>query len=218
MRFIPEVFEDINVIVEDAQNGPKQYFIEGVYIQADTPNRNGRIYPLHIIEKEVKRYKEQFIDTKRALGELGHPESGQINLDRASHLIVELRQEGNNFIGRAKILDTPMGKIAKNLIDEGVQLGVSTRGFGSLIKRKDGIQEVGEDFYLATVDAVFDPSGPNCFVNGIMENKEFYLSEGILMERDIKNLKKKVNDLSFNKKLDESAILKVFEEFMQGLK
>src|SRR5665213_1157785 len=166
MKLITEVTEEVKLIVEESKvpNGAKSYFIDGIYIQSDTPNRNGRTYPKSIMESEVQRYKRDFIDTKRALGELGHPETGSINLDRSSHLITKLEQNGNDFIGRSKILDTPCGKIAKNLIDDGVRLGVSTRGFGTLKDARNGIQEVCPDFHLATVDIVADPSAPQAFV------------------------------------------------------
>lgn len=216
MKFIPELLEDVQIIVEDATipGAAKSYFIDGIYVQADTPNRNRRTYPLPIIQKEVMRYKEQFIDQKRSLGELGHPESGSINLDRASHLITKLEQVGNDFVGRSKLLDTPMGKIAKNFIDEGVKLGVSTRGFGTLKAERNGISEVADDFHLATVDIVADPSAPNAFVSGIMENKEFYLTEGgVLVER----VQSRIESAVRKRELDESMMIKIFEEFIDGL-
>lgn len=223
MRFIPELLEDVQIIVENSStmDNPsmppvKSYFIDGVYVQANTPNRNGRMYPLPIVEKEIQRYKEHFIDTKRALGELGHPESGSINLDRASHLITKLERNGNDFIGRSKLLDTPMGKIAKNFVDEGVKLGVSTRGFGSLKPEKNGIQEVGDDFHLSTVDIVADPSAPSAFVEGIMEGKEFYLKEGVLCERQMEKIQKEIRGLS-KSQLDEGALIKIFEKFLKNI-
>lgn len=218
MKFIPELLEDVQIIVENSSNidMPKSYYIDGVYVQANTPNRNGRMYPLPIVQKEIQRYREQFIDTKRALGELGHPESGSINLDRASHLITKLEQNGNDFIGRAKLLDTPLGKIAKNFVDEGVRLGVSTRGFGSLKAAKNGIQEVADDFHLSTVDIVADPSAPSAFVEGIMEGKEFYLKEGVLCERQMDQIRKEVKGLS-RRELDEGALIKIFDKFMRNI-
>ena len=221
MKFIKELVEEVNIIVEEnseVPNGKKSYFIDGIYIQADKANRNGRVYPMDIIGKEVNRYKESFIDTKRALGELGHPETGSINLDRASHLITKLEQNGNDFVGRAKILDTPHGKIAKNFIDEGVKLGVSTRGFGTL-KEADskGIQEVCPDFHLATVDIVADPSAPDAFVNGIMEGRDYYLTEsGLIVERKVEKLKKEVKKLT-KVQIDEGKLLTLFEDFMKNL-
>lgn len=172
---ITEVFnDDCEVLVESNENGKKSHFIEGNFMQGNIKNRNGRIYPSAVLEKEMKRYTETYIKTKRALGELGHPDGPQINGDRVSHLITEMRKDGDNFIGKAKILSTPMGEIVKTFIDEGVKIGVSTRGLGSVKQSKDGIMEVQNDFHLATVDIVTDPSGPDCFVQGIMENTQYY--------------------------------------------
>jgi hypothetical protein len=172
---ITEVFnEDCEVLVEANDAGKKSHFINGIFMQGDIKNRNGRIYPSAILEKEMQRYNDQFIKTKRALGELGHPDGPQINGDRVSHLITEMKRDGSNFVGKAKILGTPMGEIVKTFIDEGVKIGVSTRGLGSVKQTRDGIMEVQNDFHLATVDIVTDPSGPNCFVNGIMENTQYY--------------------------------------------
>ena len=171
---ITEVFnEDCEVLVESNENGTKSHYINGIFMQGDVKNRNGRIYPSAILEKEMHRYDEQFVKTKRALGELGHPDGPAINGDRVSHLITSMKREGNNFIGKAKILSTPMGNIVKTFIDEGVKIGVSTRGLGS-VKQKDGIMEVQNDFHLATVDVVTDPSGPDCFVEGILENTQYF--------------------------------------------
>lgn len=175
MKLITEIFnEDCEVITESSESGKKSYFIEGPFMQGDIKNRNGRVYPSAVLEKEMNRYNDSFIKTKRALGELGHPAGPQINGDRVSHLITEMKRDGSNFTGKAKILGTPMGEIVKTFIDEGVKIGVSTRGLGSVKPGKDGIMEVQNDFHLATVDIVTDPSGPNCFVNGIMENTEYY--------------------------------------------
>lgn len=174
MHLICEVNEDLQYITEAKENGQKQYFIEGIFMQGDLKNRNGRIYPAAIIAKEVNRYNEQFVNKNRAFGELGHPDGPTINLDRVSHMITELRQEGSNFVGKAKIMDTPMGKIVKNLIDDGASLGVSSRGMGSVKPNRQGIMEVQEDFMLATAgDIVADPSAPNAFVRGIMEGTEW---------------------------------------------
>jgi hypothetical protein len=171
---ITEVFnEDCEVLIEANENGSKSHYINGIFMQGDVKNRNGRVYPSEVLEKEMKRYNEQFVKTKRALGELGHPDGPQINGDRVSHLITEMKKDGSNFVGKAKILSTPMGNIVKTFIDEGVKIGVSTRGLGS-VKQKDGIMEVQNDFHLATVDIVTDPSGPDCFVEGIMENTQYY--------------------------------------------
>jgi hypothetical protein len=171
---ITEIFnEDCDVLVEANENGSKSHYISGIFMQGDVKNRNGRVYPSAILEKEMKRYNEQFVKTKRALGELGHPDGPQINGDRVSHLITEMKREGSNFVGKAKILGTPMGNIVKTFIDEGVKIGVSTRGLGS-VQQKNGIMEVQNDFHLATVDIVTDPSGPDCFVEGILENTQYY--------------------------------------------
>jgi len=183
MRLISEITESVKYITE--ANG-KELYIEGVFLQADLKNRNGRLYPGAIMEKEVKRYTTEYIDKKRAFGELGHPEGPTINLDRVSHMITQLRQEGNNYIGKAKITDTPHGNIVKSLIKEGAQLGVSSRGMGTLKANKKGIQEVQGDFYLATAaDIVADPSAPDAFVNGIMEGKEWIWNNGVIAERQI---------------------------------
>jgi len=172
---ITEVFnEDCEVLVEANENGSKSHYISGIFMQGDIKNRNGRVYPSDMLEKEMKRYNEQFVKTKRALGELGHPDGPQINGDRVSHLITEMKRDGSNFVGKAKILGTPMGNIVKTFIDEGVKIGVSTRGLGSVKQTKEGIMEVQNDFHLATVDIVTDPSGPDCFVEGIMENTQYF--------------------------------------------
>ena len=172
---ITEVFnEDCEVLVEANENGSKSHYINGIFMQGDIQNRNGRVYPADMLEKEMNRYKKMFIEKNRSLGELGHPDGPQINGDRVSHLITEMKRDGNNFIVKAKILDTPMGKIVKTFIDENVMIGVSTRGLGSVKATKNGIMEVQNDFHLATVDIVTDPSGPDCFVEGIMENTQYY--------------------------------------------
>lgn len=175
MKLIKETVEDIQYLKEANENGDKNYFIEGIIMQGDIKNRNGRVYPKEVLMKETARYNENYVTKKRAFGELGHPQGPTINLDRASHLFTELREDGSNIVGKAKIMDTPMGKIVKNIIDEGGQLGISSRGMGSISKRKDGIMEVQNDFMLATAgDIVADPSAPEAFVNGIMEGVEFY--------------------------------------------
>jgi len=177
MKLITEITQELQYITEAKENGGKSTFIEGIFMQAEQPNRNGRIYRKNILEKEVDRY-QQLISEKRALGELGHPANPSINLDKVSHLITNLRFEGNDVIGRAKILDTPMGKIAKNFVEEGVRLGVSSRGLGSLKMNKEGVNEVQDDFHLATVDIVADPSAPQAFVQGIMEDASWLYVEG----------------------------------------
>lgn len=227
MKLITEVYtEDCEVLTESTENGKKNYFIEGIFMQGDLQNRNGRIYPSAILEKEMKRYDDSFIKTKRALGELGHPNGPQINGDRVSHLITEMKRDGSNFIGKAKILGTPMGEIVKTFIDEGVKVGVSTRGLGSVKPAKNGIMEVQDDFHLATVDIVTDPSGPNCFVNGIMENTEYYydIAAGTwkpqqaqeMVEAAVKEVKKTYKKTI--RKVDEAFAAKLFENFIKSLK
>lgn len=176
MKLICEVNEDIQYVTEaaDEEGGPKKYFIEGIFMQGDIKNRNGRMYPAGVIAKEAARYNKNFVEKNRAFGELGHPDGPTINLDRVSHMITELRQEGSNFVGKAKVMDTPMGKVVKNLMDEGATLGVSSRGMGSLKPNKQGIMEVQNDFMLATAgDIVADPSAPDAFVRGIMEGVDW---------------------------------------------
>lgn len=224
MKLITEIFEeDCEVITESSEDGKKNYFIEGIFMQGDVKNRNGRVYPSTILEKEMTRYNDTFIKTKRALGELGHPDGPQINGDRVSHLITEMRRDGSNFYGKAKILSTPMGEIVKTFIDEGVKVGVSTRGLGSVKPSKSGIMEVQDDFHLATVDVVTDPSGPDCFVNGIMENTEYYydITSGNWrvaekLESVVKEVKKEYKQTT--KKIDELKALRIFEEFVSSLK
>lgn len=174
MKLISELVEQVHCITETNAHEPKKYFIEGIIMQGDIKNRNGRVYPSSVLVNEVNRYNEAYVNKNRAYGELGHPQGPTINLDRVSHLFTELKQDGSNIVGRAKIMDTPMGKIVKNLIDEGAQLGISSRGMGSLKQNKQGIMEVQSDFMLATAgDIVADPSAPNAFVNGIMEGVEW---------------------------------------------
>ena len=223
MKLITEVFnEDCSVLTESNEEGKKQYFIEGIFMQGDLKNRNGRIYPSAILEKEMNRYNKDFVETKRALGELGHPDGPQINGDRVSHLITEMKRDGSNFVGKAKILGTPMGNIVKTFIDEGVKVGVSTRGLGSVKPTKEGIMEVQDDFHLATVDVVTDPSGPNCFVNGIMENTEYYydITSGTwraqeFIEEAVKEVKKQYTKTV--RRIDESDAARLFENFVKSL-
>jgi len=223
MKLITEVFdEDCQVLTESSEDGKKGYFITGPFMQGDIANRNGRIYPSEILENEMNRYNKDFIIPKRSLGELGHPNGPQINGDRVSHLITSMEKDKTNFIGKAKILNTPMGKIVMTFIDEGVKIGVSTRGLGSVKAGADGIMQVQPDFHLATVDIVTDPSGPNCFVNGIMENTEYYydITAGNWriaerLEETVKELKKEV---SYRKPVDEAKALKIFENFIASLK
>ena len=192
VKLFSEAIEDVEFITEAKDNsGGKNYKIRGIFMQADVKNRNGRVYPMDILEKEVTKYNKNFIKENRAFGELGHPEGPTVNLERVSHMITELHPDGKNFIGEAKIMDTPMGKIVKNLMDEGAKLGVSSRGMGSL-DSKNGANYVRDDFYLATAaDIVADPSAPNAFVEGIMEGKEWVWNNGALVEAHVANLKKK---------------------------
>ena len=216
MKLIREEIEQVEVIVEN-RNGKKNLFIEGVFLQGEIKNRNGRMYPMQTLAREVGRYNENFVEKGRALGELGHPDGPTVNLDRVSHKIVSLREDGNNFIGKAKILSTPMGKIASNLLGEGVKLGVSSRGIGSLNKTNEGYSVVGEDFTLATAaDIVADPSAPDAFVDGIMEGKDWVWDGGILRERLATKTYKQINTLVDQKKLDEKK-LSVFEDFLANL-
>jgi len=216
MKLIREEIEQVEVIVEN-RNGKKNLFIEGVFLQGEIKNRNGRMYPMQTLTREVGRYNENFVEKGRALGELGHPDGPTVNLDRVSHKIVSLRESGNNFIGKAKILSTPMGKIASNLLGEGVKLGVSSRGVGSLNKTNEGYSVVGEDFTLATAaDIVADPSAPDAFVDGIMEGKEWVWDGGIIRERLASKTYKQINTLVDQNKLDEKK-LSVFEDFLANL-
>jgi len=214
MKLITETIEDVKVITE-GKGDSKKLYIEGVFLQSELKNRNGRMYPFSVLEKEVNRYNEEYVKTKRALGELGHPDGPTVNLDRVSHRITDLRAEGNNFMGKAQILDTPMGKIAKNLLEEGVQLGVSSRGMGSIDKRED-VNVVMDDFMLATAaDIVADPSAPDAFVNGIMEGKEWVWDNGILKESKVAKYQRYMSE-STRAELEERT-LKVFENFLSGL-
>ena len=215
MKLITEQIEDIQLITEESEGGRKNYFIEGIFLQGNITNRNGRNYPVNILEREVAKYNESFITAGRALGELGHPDGPTINLDRVSHKIVSLQKEGNNFIGKAKLLETPMGKIAKSLLDDGVKLGVSSRGLGSIVE-KDGINFVGEDFMLATAaDIVADPSAPDAFVEGIMEGREWIWESGMLREVEINQIKNYINE---SNRMDlQERKLKAFASFLKGL-
>jgi hypothetical protein len=216
MKLIREEIEKVEVLTESV-NGKKNLFIKGVFLQAEQVNRNGRMYRMPVMEREVKRYTEQYVNKGRALGELGHPDGPTVNLDRVSHKIVELQKEGNNFIGKAQILSTPMGKIAESLLKEGVCLGVSSRGIGSLRPTKEGFNEVGEDFMLATAaDIVADPSAPDAFVQGIMEGKEWIWDGGILREKLAEQTQKRINTLIDQKRLEEHK-LNLFNEFINSL-
>ncbi|CAB4141176.1 prohead core scaffolding protein and protease [uncultured Caudovirales phage] len=216
MKLICEVTEEIKVIKEGKDNSPKNYYIEGVFMQAELKNRNGRMYPREMLEQEISRYVKEYVEKNRAFGELGHPDGPTINLDRVSHMITELRCEDNNFIGKAKIMSTPMGNIVKSLIDEGARLGVSSRGMGSIKTEGHDIQIVQDDFYLATAaDIVADPSAPDAFVNGIMEGKEWVWQNGILREQEISNFKKRI--VSAPKKKLKEVSINAFENFIKKL-
>ena len=214
MKLISEEIQNAEYLVEET-NGKKSYKIKGVFLQSDIKNRNGRIYENDILTKEVDRYSKEFIDKKRAFGELGHPDGPTVNLERVSHMITSLKPEGKNFIGEAKIMDTPYGKIVKGLIDEGAQLGVSSRGMGSLVT-KNGANYVGKDFYLATAaDIVADPSAPDAFVEGIMENKEWVWDNGIIKEKDIEEYKDHIQQAKRLKLAEAKA--NVFKSFLEKL-
>ena len=216
MKLITEEIEKVRVITEE-KDGKKSLFIEGIFLQADKPNRNKRMYEMRILEREVNRYNDSFITKGRALGELGHPDGPTVNLDRVSHKIVDLHREGSNFVGKAKILETPMGKIAASLLGEGVSLGVSSRGVGTLKPTNEGYSVVGEDFMLATAaDIVADPSAPDAFVQGIMEGKEWVWDGGILREQLAEKTQKRINTLVDQKALDEQK-LNLFSEFLTNL-
>ncbi len=216
MKLITEEIEQVEVIVEN-RDGKKSMFIEGIFLQGDIKNRNGRMYPMATLRREVERYNENFISSGRALGELGHPDGPTVNLDRVSHKIVSLRESGSNFIGKAKILSTPMGKIAQNLIDEGVKLGVSSRGLGTLSVNNEGVKIVSDDFMLATAaDIVADPSAPDAFVQGIMEGKDWVWDGGIIRERLAEKTYKQVNTLVDQKRLEEQK-LNLFNQFLSNL-
>lgn len=216
MKLIKEHTEQVNLIVEEKLGKGKEYFIEGVFLQSNLKNRNGRVYPKDIMANEVKRYNEEYIAKNRAFGELGHPDSPTINLDRVCMMIKSLREDGDNWVGKAKIMDTPYGKIVKNLIDEGAQLGVSSRGMGTLTQ-KNGVNYVGKDFMLATAaDIVADPSAPNAFVEGVMESKEWIIVDGKFVERDLREAQALIRKTS-SKNLEE-AKLKIFQSFLEKIK
>jgi hypothetical protein len=213
MKLISEIVENVQVISEGTS---KDLYIEGVFLQSEMANKNKRIYPKSVMEKEVARYMKEYVESKRAFGELGHPEGPTINLDRVSHIITSLREDGNNYIGRAKILNTPMGNIVKGLIEGGAQLGVSSRGMGTLKEKEDGINEVQSDFYLATAaDIVADPSAPDAFVQGIMENKEWMFINGSWTYQNIDETKRIIEQTK--KKQLEEVKFRVFENFLNSL-
>jgi len=214
MKLISEEVQNAEYLIEE-KNGKKEYKIKGVFLQSEIKNRNGRVYPREILAREVNRYTKEFINKNRAFGELGHPDGPTVNLERVCHMVKSLTQDGKDFIGEAKIMDTPYGKIVKGLIDEGAQLGVSSRGMGSLIQR-NGVNYVKDDFYLATAaDIVADPSAPDAFVEGIMESKEWVWDNGVLKEKDIESWKNQIR--TARQRSLEEAKLKVFESFLKKL-
>lgn len=216
MKLICEIHENLEFIAEATDAGEKNYFIQGPFMEGGIKNKNGRVYPVEILARECDRYSKDYIDQNRAYGELGHPTGPTINLERVSHMIKSLKQDGQQFVGRAKILDTPYGQIVKNLMSEGAKLGVSSRGMGSL-KEKNGYSEVQNDYFLATAaDIVADPSAPNAFVKGIMEEREWIYNNGIFKEIDIDRAKTAINQ-AIRSKDTESTILKIFESFMKKL-
>jgi hypothetical protein len=213
MKLISELTEEVKYLVEEKEEGKKEFFIEGIFLQGAIQNRNGRVYPVEVLEKEVKRYNEEYVLKNRAYGELGHPQGPSINLERVSHITKSLVKEGSNFIGKAKIMDTPYGNIVKNLMAEGAMLGVSSRGMGSLKVNKEGANEVQDDFFLATAaDIVADPSAPDAFVRGIMEGVEWVWDNGVLKAQRMEELKNEVVKAS-SRDLQETKV-KVFEKFM----
>ena len=214
MKLISEEVQSAEYLVEET-NGKKEYKIRGVFLQSEVKNRNGRVYPREVLVREVNRYNKEFVERKRAFGELGHPDGPTVNLERVSHMITKLTPSGKDFIGEAKIMNTPYGKIVKGLIDEGAQLGVSSRGMGSIMNR-NGVNYVKDDFYLATAaDIVADPSAPDAFVEGIMEAKEWVWENGVLIEKDIEAWKHQIR--SAKQRALEEAKLKVFESFLKKL-
>lgn len=217
MKLISEHVDEIEYITEDTDDGKKNYRIKGVFMQAEVKNRNNRMYPMNVLESEVKRYNKEYVQQKRAFGELGHPDGPTVNLERVSHMITALYPDGKNFIGEAKIMDTPYGKIVKNLIDEGAKLGVSSRGMGSLEPRRN-MHVVKDDFYLATAaDIVADPSAPNAFVEGIMEGKEWVWENGMIKEMDIEAYKKELDKKYARKAAREEKAADVFADFMSKI-
>ena len=213
VKLISEEIQDVEYICEQKEDGKKNYKIKGVFMQADIKNRNGRVYPMEVLNKEVRRYNKEYINEKRAFGELGHPDGPTVNLERASHMITKLYPDGKNFIGEAKIMSPPMGEIVKTLMDERAKLGVSSRGMGSL-DQKNGANYVRDDFYLATAaDIVADPSAPNAFVEGIMEGKEWVWNNGSLVEAELERAKQRINERVRKRQVNENAL-----EFINFLK
>ena len=220
MKLITEVNERINCYEEvlDEATGKKSLFIEGVFMQSNIKNRNGRVYPTEVLDKEVSRYNEEYVQKKRAFGELGHPQGPTINLERVSHLITSMKKEGDNYVGKAKIMDSPYGNIVKNLIGEGAQLGVSSRGMGSLKQNNEGINEVQDDFYLATAgDIVADPSAPDAFVNGIMEGVEWIWDNGVLRAAEVEQIKEDIEQSIRSRSDRQQAFASAFDSFLSKI-
>ena len=216
MKLIKEVFENNKILVEE-KDGKKNLYLEGVFLQAEVKNRNGRMYPENVMDREVNRYIKEYVEKNRAYGELGHPDTPSINLDRVSHIITSLKKEGTNYVGRAKILETPMGNIAKGLLDGGANLGVSSRAMGSLKSGKDGVQVVQDDFMLSTAaDIVADPSAPDAYVQGIMEGKEWMYIDGKFVEKDIEEAQRSIRKAS-SRKLEEAKV-RAFEDFLSKIR
>jgi len=217
MQLITEIIDGSQVIIVEGKDGEKDIFIEGVFMQSDIKNHNGRIYPKKIMEGQITEYNASYIGKNRAMGELGHPPSPQINLDRVSHNIIELRYKSSTDVyGKAKLLDTPCGNIAKNLVSEGIQLGVSSRGLGT-VKESGGVNVVQDNFKLATIDIVADPSAPSAFVNGIMENREWIFENGILIEKEIEQLQDNINTLAKKGKLNANAMNDIFQKVIMSV-
>jgi hypothetical protein len=220
MKLFAEVNETVNIVEEvlDEATGKKNLYIEGIFMQSNVKNRNGRVYPTEVLEREVARYNQEYVEKKRAFGELGHPQGPTINLERVSHLITDLRKDGDNYIGKAKIMDSPYGQIVKGLIGEGAQLGVSSRGMGTLKPNRDGVNEVQKDFYLATAaDIVADPSAPDAFVNGIMEGVEWVWDNGALRAVDLEQIKEQIENDTESRRSKEERSLRAFESAMKLL-
>ena len=219
MILIREDFEDVsvNIITEgEGDTAEKAMFIEGIFMQDTVKNRNGRIYPKNVMKSSVKQYMEKFVTTKRSLGELNHPEQASVNPERASHMVVSLKEDGDNWVGKAKILSTPMGSLVKNLINDGVQLGVSSRGLGT-VKESNGANVVQNDYWISAIDVVSDPSAPNAFVNGIMENKEWIFENGVLVEREIEEVQEEVEMLVKHNKLNTENLEAIFNRIVTNL-
>lgn len=218
MKLITEITENIKVIEEAKEDGKKSLYIEGIFLQGNQPNRNNRIYKTDVLEREVNRYVKENVEKNRAYGELGHPNGPSINLDRVSHIVTSLKREGDNFIGRAKITSTPMGDVARGLLSDGAQLGVSSRGMGSMKEGKNGIMEVQDDFYLATAaDIVADPSAPDAFVNGVMEGVEWVWDQGKAVAMRVEEIEREIEKAVRAKKLNEQRKIALFEKFIRSL-